>query len=104
MRACDDSMYLCNAYHPRREMMSQPDQRPSATGVDLAEAIRFQRDLYLYWRTVRAVGSLQLTARRFVARPALRRLRMALAAESNAGASHEQRDAPSERDDRRLLY
>ncbi len=84
--------------------MTRPDQSPSAAPADLVEAIRFQRDLYLYWRTVRAVGSLQLTARRFVARPALRRLRTALAAESADAVSREQRDAPSERDDTRLLY
>jgi hypothetical protein len=79
-------------------------QQPSAAQADLVEAIRFQRDLYLYWRTVRAAGSLQLTARRFVARPALRRLRMALAAESNDVANREQRDALSEREDTHLLY
>lgn len=45
----------------------------------LAEAIRFQRDLYLYWRTARALGSLPLTTRRYVTRPTVRRLRAALA-------------------------
>jgi hypothetical protein len=85
-------------------MMTQPEPPLFAAHDDLAEAIRFQRDLYLYWRTIRAVVSLQLTARRFVARPALRRLRMALAAESNDGANREQREALAERDDTRLLY
>ncbi len=84
--------------------MTQSELLPSAAPTDLTEAIRFQRDLYLYWRTVRAVGSLQLTARRFVARPALRRLRMALAAESSDTGNREQRDVLSERDDTRLLY
>src|SRR5215468_9523323 len=84
--------------------MMTESQPPSAAPAALAEAIRFQRDLYLYWRTVRAVGSLQLTARRFVARPALRRLRMALAAESSDTSNREQRDTVSERDDTRLLY
>jgi hypothetical protein len=84
--------------------MRQPEPSPAAPSADLAEAIRFQRDLYLYWRTIRAVGGLQLTARRFVARPALRRLRMALAAESSGAAGRESVDAVSERDDTRLLY
>lgn len=84
--------------------MTQSELPSLAAPTDLAEAVRFQRDLYLYWRTVRAVGSLQLTARRFVARPALRRLRMALAAESNDLATREQQASLSERDDTRLLY
>src|SRR5262245_2057515 len=72
------------------------------SGAELAEfseAARFQRDLYLYLRAAREVGGLQLTARGYVARPALRRARATLLAaygrvtESNA-------DLPEAEDDR----
>jgi XPB/Ssl2-like helicase family protein len=46
---------------------SQPD-------AGLAEALRLQRDLYLYWDGVARLGGAPLTARGMVARPALRRL------------------------------
>ncbi|HUY78211.1 MAG TPA: helicase-associated domain-containing protein [Ktedonobacterales bacterium] len=41
----------------------------------LAAAIRFQRDLYLYWRLIAQAGGAPLTTRQQVARPLLRRLR-----------------------------
>src|SRR5579875_403543 len=41
----------------------------------LSEAIRCQRDLYLYWRLVAQAGSAPLTTRGYVARPLWRRLR-----------------------------
>ena len=46
---------------------SQPD-------VGLSEAVRLQRDLYLYWDGVARLGGPPLTMRGLVARPALRRL------------------------------
>jgi hypothetical protein len=45
------------------------------TRPDLEEAVTFQRDLYLYWRTAREISELALTSRGFLTRPALRRLR-----------------------------
>ncbi len=53
---------------------------PPADLPGLAEAIRFQRDLYLYWRLIAQVGGAPLTTRQQVARPLLRRLRERLAA------------------------
>ncbi|HEX8997542.1 MAG TPA: helicase-associated domain-containing protein [Ktedonobacterales bacterium] len=46
-----------------------------ATAPGLAEAVRLQRDLYLYWSGVRRADGAGLTSRGYVARPALRRLR-----------------------------
>ncbi len=46
----------------------------------LGEAVRVQRDLYLYWSCVAQAGGVGLTSRGYVARPALRRLRDDLAA------------------------
>jgi hypothetical protein len=40
----------------------------------VAEAIRFQRDLYLYWHEVYVAESLPLTSQGFLPRPALRRI------------------------------
>lgn len=56
-----------------------PIDAETETLPGLAEATRFQRDLYLYWRTACALGSLPLTSRRYVTRPTVRRLRAALA-------------------------
>jgi hypothetical protein len=66
------------------------------------EAIRFQRDLYLYWREAVAMGSLPLTSRRYVVRPALRRIRERLAAP--AGGSTDAAADLSEGEDLRLLF
>jgi len=46
----------------------------------LNEAVRLQRDLYLYWSGVARAGGAALTGRGYVARPALRRLRAELEA------------------------
>jgi XPB/Ssl2-like helicase family protein len=46
----------------------------------LAEAVRFQRDLYLVWRAAAASGGLPLTSRGYLTRAALRGLRTQLAA------------------------
>lgn len=45
-----------------------------AGDAGLADAVRFQRDLYLFWEAATRVGPSPLTARGLVARPALRRL------------------------------
>lgn len=48
----------------------------ASTGTaDIAAAVVFQRDLYLYWWAARELGELALTTRGYLARPALRRLR-----------------------------
>ncbi len=57
----------------------------------LAEALRFQRDLYLYWEGAARLGGVPLTARRLVSRPALRRLLEPLGADDASDASP---DAP----------
>src|SRR5579872_5238357 len=67
----------------------------------LAEAVRFQRDLYLYWRAVAESRGLPLTARGFVARPALRRVRARLTAAESHSTSES--DLP-EGEDVRLLF
>lgn len=76
-----------------------------ATSPGLPEAIRFQRDLYLYWSSVVRAGGVALTSRGYVARPALRRLREDL----DAGAPDARMDeAPdgdaAEADLPRLLF
>jgi len=79
-------------------------ERP-ARHLGLDEAVRFQRDLYLYWREAGDGGGLPLTSRRFVARPALRRIRSALAAatpgaEPPTGGESD----PAEAEDPRAFY
>lgn len=51
--------------------MTTDDARATA---DIANAVAFQRDLYLYWWAARAIGELALTSRGFLARPTQRRL------------------------------
>lgn len=68
----------------------------------MMEAVRFQRDLYLYWRAIAESRGVPLTARGFVARPALRRLRARLASVDGRSASAE-RDLP-EGEDLRLFF
>ncbi len=63
---------------------SQPD-------AGLAEVIRFQRDLYLYWDGVARLGGVPLTARGLAPRPALRRLLEPLGADM---ATADSADAP----------
>lgn len=61
--------------------MSERDTS-ATTGGDpgLAEAVRFQRDLYLVWRIAAESGGLPLTGRGYLTRAALRGLRAQLAA------------------------
>lgn len=44
----------------------------------LASATHFQRDLYLFWQVAQTAGGLPLTARGYLTRPALRRVRARL--------------------------
>jgi hypothetical protein len=67
------------------EETSQPD------AAGLAEAVRLQRDLYLYWDGAARLGGVPLTTRGLVARPALRRLLEPLGADDGGEASP---DAP----------
>ena len=78
-------------------MATQPDSGDGG----LAEAVRFQRDLYLYWRTVAELRGVPLTARGFIARPALRRLHARLAAAESRSADDTD---ISEGDDARLFF
>src|SRR5579859_492560 len=61
--------------------MSERDTS-AATGRDpgLAEAVRFQRDLYLVWRAAAESGGLPLTSRGYLTRATLRGVRAQLAA------------------------
>lgn len=79
--------------------MAGPNDRSDG---DVAEAVRFQRDLYLYWRAIAALRGVPLTARGFVARPALRRLRVRLAVVDGRSADAEH-DLP-EGQDLRLFF
>ncbi|MBF6591721.1 MAG: helicase-associated domain-containing protein [Ktedonobacterales bacterium] len=80
-----------------------PTGADDATGM--TEAIRFQRDLYLYWRAAQAAGGLPLTTRRYVARPALRRIRERLAAPASAArADAAARADLAEGEEARLLF
>src|SRR5258706_410361 len=81
--------------------MSTTDETAQQVLPGIAEAVRFQRDLYLYWQCVGAAGGLALTSKLYVSRPALRRVRARLAAADGALAPIQ--DVP-EVDDARLLY
>src|SRR5260221_9033324 len=81
--------------------MSTTDETAQQALPGIAEAVRFQRDLYLYWQCVGAASGLALTSKLYVSRPALRRVRARLAAADGALVSTQ--DVP-EVDDARLLY
>src|SRR5258706_7799589 len=81
--------------------MSTTDETAQQALPGIAEAVRFQRDLYLYWQCVGAASGLALTSKLYVSRPALRRVRARLAAADGALAPTQ--DVP-EGDDARLLY
>ena len=71
----------------------------------LPEAVRFQRDLYIYWSSVAAAGGAALTSRGYVARPALRRLREDLDTGAPAAQVEETPDGDAaEADLPRLLF
>ncbi|HEX6123178.1 MAG TPA: hypothetical protein VFY89_08455, partial [Ktedonobacterales bacterium] len=78
-----------------------PLDAPDPPGLEAA--IAFQRDLYLYWRAAQAGGGLPLTARRYVARPALRRLRARLAAAAGTPLTDDAANL-AEADDLRLFF
>jgi hypothetical protein len=81
--------------------MSTTDETAQQVLPGIAETVRFQRDLYLYWQCVGAAGGLALTSKLYVSRPALRRVRARLAAADGALAPIQ--DGP-EVDDARLLF
>src|SRR5690348_13979792 len=77
----------------------------AATGRDpgLTEAVRFQRDLYLVWRTAAEGGGLPLTSRGYLTRTTLRSLRAQLMAAEGASALSASTDV-SEVEDVRLHF
>jgi XPB/Ssl2-like helicase family protein len=81
--------------------MSTTDETAQQALPGIPEAVRFQRDLYLYWQCVGAASGLALTSKLYVSRPGLRRVRVRLAAADGALAPTQ--DVP-EVDDVRLLY
>ncbi len=60
-------------------MSAQKTHAPSEQAPGLAVAMRFHRDLYVYWSAVERAGGVALTGRGYVPRPVLRRLRDDLA-------------------------
>ena len=71
----------------------------------LPEAIRFQRDLYLYWSSIARAEGVALTSRGYVARPALRRLCEDLDAGAPAARMEDAHDGDAaEADLPRLLF
>ncbi len=78
----------------------------AATGAGLDEAVRLQRDLYLIWREVAATGrnGLALTARGYLPRAALRRLRERTATAMGEGAASEHDSDAAEPEDARLFF
>lgn len=75
--------------------------KPTTRGEGIEEAVRFQRDLYLYWRAVCRANGLALTSRGYVSRPALRSPRADLAAA--AGTVSDSADV-AEPEEPRLLF
>ena len=81
-------------------MRPTPETRRSVPDdAGLAELVRFQRDLYLYWRAVCDTGTLSLTTRGYLTRTALRRLRPRLAIAPDSRIAE-----PQEVDDPRGLF
>jgi hypothetical protein len=70
---------------------------------ELAEAARFQRDLYLYWAGALEMGAIPLTTRGLVTRPALRRLVASLDAGATALTHEDMSDAPEQERPRTLF-
>ena len=77
----------------------------AATGRDprLAEAVRFQRDLYLIWHAAAESGGLPLTSRGYLTRAALRGLRAQVAAADGPSVPPDGADV-SETEDLRLHF
>lgn len=72
--------------------------------LGLAEAVRFQRDLYLYWQVAHTTHGLALTPRGLAARPVLRRLRLVLSAAAPDTPRTTLRSDTTERDDPQLYF
>jgi hypothetical protein len=64
----------------RNDDQGDDAQHATSLAAGLAEAARFQRDLYLYWHAAQRMGGLALTSRGYITRLALRRVRERLAA------------------------
>jgi XPB/Ssl2-like helicase family protein len=78
-----------------------------AETATFSEAVRFQRDLYLYLRAAREADGMPLTGRGYVSRPALRRARATLQAADGQALASSDRDLSeelSEIDDGRLFF
>jgi hypothetical protein len=76
-----------------------------ASVIGLNEATRFQRDLYLYWREAHTSAGAPLTSRGYVTRPALRRIRTALACGMPGGGQRGEAAADlAEGEDLRLFF
>lgn len=70
----------------------------------LAGATRFQRDLYLYWHVAHTIGGLPLTARGYVTRPALRRMRARLFALDETPAALSRQAEIAEAEDAPIFF
>lgn len=84
-------------------MSAQKTHAPSEQAPGLAVAIRFHRDLYLYWSAVDRAGGVALTSRGYVPRPTLRRLREDLAVGEPIAGEAESGDV-AEADAPRLFF
>lgn len=72
--------------HGKRHLSTgEPDASARADMTAFAEAVAFQRDLYMLWSATARSRALPLTSRGYVARPTLRRLRAELAAAGGGG-------------------
>lgn len=79
-----------------------PQTTPIRDDTGAETAVAFQRDLYLCWRWAAESRGIGLTSRGYVTRPALRRLRAALAGASGQPAADD--DDLGEAQDPRLLF
>lgn len=81
---------------------------PTASPAGLDEAVRLQRDLYLVWREAASGRGLALTARGYLPRAVLRRLReytvAAMGAVAASGAGPEASADATEAEDTRLFF
>jgi hypothetical protein len=85
--------------------MANVEQVDQGAHIGLAEAVAFQRDLYLYWREASSEGGLPLTTRGFVNRPVMRRIRAARAQLAHLpGDTQATTSDLAESDDLPLLY
>ena len=84
--------------------MTTRDSGQHQEADSLAAATHFQRDLYLYWHVAQAAGGLPLTARGYLTRPALRRVRARLLAPDAASPALSQETDIPEAEDAQLFF